>query len=136
MTDISKAAYIAVQAQVRYWDDAIINGEEDERGDKTPFRNGDLWEPVIRISDGLVLNWPEGMEASFHFKVCDTGTYFLLADDQQTVVSSILQDYVPDGLCHGDRGFGDYIIFNVGSDGMISDYRPDINPDDWKTGVV
>jgi hypothetical protein len=120
---MSKHTYIEVSAQVRYWEDATINGEDDADGTLTPFRRGELWCPVIRLADGLVMDWPAGMEAEFHFKVCDAGEYFLL-DDSRRRVAKWAGHYVPeDFLCHGDNGYGDYIIFSVGPDGFVKDWR-------------
>ena len=34
---------IEVNAGVRYWEDAIVNGVEDSEGDLIPCREGDLW---------------------------------------------------------------------------------------------
>lgn len=122
--------YLKISVAPRYWDDAEINGELDENGDLTPFRNGDLWEPVIDIDTGKFLDWDEGTEASFHFKVCDAGSYYLL-DEDKNVISSIVNDYVPCGLCHGDEGYGDYIIMTVKKDGHIKGYKNEIYPQDW-----
>ncbi|HDV6155981.1 TPA: hypothetical protein RJN95_006545, partial [Pseudomonas aeruginosa] len=58
-----QATYIEVSAEVRYWEDAKINGKEDSDGSLVPFRRGDLWCPVICLEDGLVMNWPAGMIA-------------------------------------------------------------------------
>lgn len=122
--------YIKVSAQVRYWDDAEINGESDENGVNVPFKNGDLWEPTIDIDAGTVIDWPENTSASFHFKVCDAGNYFLL-DSEKTIIAERYENYVPDGLCHGDNGHGDYIIFSVDTDGKITAYKNKLNGDDW-----
>ncbi len=122
--------YLKVSATVRYWEDSEINGEADETGTLTPFRNETEWCPVIDIEKGIVIGWPQGMRASFHFKVCDAGTYWLL-DESENEVAEIINNYVPSGLCHGDRGFGDYIIFSVNEDGSIVDYSNKIDPDDW-----
>lgn len=124
------AKFIRVSANVRYWDDAEINGVTDENGDLTPFRSGDLWMPLIDIDSGIVEDWPVGMTAKFHFKVCDAGSYFLL-DEHKNIVASIDNNYVPSGLCHGDRGFGDYIIFSVAENGEIVNYKNSIDIDDW-----
>ena len=42
-------------------------------------------------------------------------------------------DYVPgDFLCHGDNGYGDYIIFKVGADGFIEGWEsPEIKTEQW-----
>ena len=107
-----------------------MNGDRCESGKLIPFKSGDNWEPVIDIENGFVLYWPDGTSADFHFKVCDAGSYFLL-DDDMNEIASIHENYVPDGLCHGDNGYGDYIIFKVGQDGEIFIYKKSINVDDW-----
>lgn len=44
--------------------------------------------------------------------------------DERKRVAKWAGSYVPgDFLCHGDNGFGDYIIFKVGFDGLIEKYR-------------
>lgn len=120
-----------VEAYVRYWDDAEIDGDRCENGTKVPFKDGDMWRPLIDLKLGKVVDWPAGVAAKFHFKVCDSGTYHLL-DQAKNILASRLNDYVPDGLCHGDRGFGDYIIFNVDGNGSIENYRESIDLDDWR----
>lgn len=122
--------YLKVSATVRYWEDSEINGEADETGTLTPFRNETEWCPVIDIDKGVVIDWPYGMLARFHFKVCDAGTYWLL-DESKNEVAEIINNYVPSGLCHGDQGYGDYIIFSVNKDGSIADYNNKIDPKDW-----
>ncbi|WP_239679716.1 hypothetical protein, partial [Pseudomonas aeruginosa] len=118
-----QATYIEVSAEVRYWEDAKINGVEDENGTLTPFRSGNLWCPVIRLEDGTVMDWPAGMVADFHFKVCDAGQYWLL-DDSRKRVAQWAGYYVPDEfLCPTENGYGDYIIFKVGADGLITGWR-------------
>lgn len=67
---------LIVSANVRYWEDAGINGAADGNGD-IPFRQGDLWKPVIELETGRVIDWPQGTEAKIHFKVCDQGEYWL-----------------------------------------------------------
>jgi hypothetical protein len=129
MSDISKqAVFIEVEAEVRYWEDATVNGVEDETGTLVPFRFGAKWCPTIRLSDGMVIGWPKGVTADIHYKVCDAGEYWLSSDDER--IAKWAGFYVPgDFLCHGpdSEGYGDYIIFKVGPDGQIQDYeRPSI----------
>ena len=127
-----KVEYIAVNAEVRYWEDTEINGQEDTTGSMVPFRDGKYWKPVIRLDHGVFVNWPLGITANIHYKVCDAGTYSLLDGDMQTV-GKWTGDYVPNKfLCHGDNGYGDYIIMKVDAEGFIQGYRkPDIDPDEW-----
>lgn len=115
--------YIEVSAGVRYWEDTYVNGAEDENGTLIPLRKGEMWCPVIRISDGMVMDWPNGTTADIHYKVCDAGEYWLLDADRKRI-AKWGGYYVPnDFLCHGSEGYGDYIIFNVDADGMIKKWR-------------
>jgi hypothetical protein len=124
--------HLKVSANVRYWGDSEINGEmSDDEGEGVPFKNAELWEPVIDVDKGAVCDWPIGTVAKFHFKVCDAGSYYLLDDNFNELLSRV-NNYVPDGLCHGDEGYGDYIIFDVGQDGCIVNYSNKINIEDWE----
>ena len=115
--------YIELSAGVRYWEDATVNGVEDSDGTLVPFRNGENWCPVIRLSDGMVMDWPQGTTADIHYKVCDAGEYWL-QDANRKRVAKWTGYYVPDAfLCHGDNGYGDYIIFKVGADGLIEKWK-------------
>lgn len=125
--------HIDVTAEVRYWEDASVNGVEDEDGTLIPFRRDANWCPRIRLRDGVIESWPQGMTADIHYKVCDQGTY-RLSDADGRVVAKYRSDYVPDAfLCHGDRGYGDYIILVVGADGKIANwYPPKVHFDEWE----
>lgn len=127
---MENSRYLKIEANVRYWDDAIINDEQLESGENVPFKNGEVWTPTIDLKNGKVIDWPVGTEAKFHFKVCDAGTYYLLNEEKE-VLASRHNNYVPSGLCHGDHGYGDYIIFNVDGNGNIEGYENHINADDW-----
>lgn len=129
------AVYIEVSAGVRYWEDARVNGVEDEDGSRIPCRydrTGDYWCPIIRLSDGQFVDWPAGVEADIHYKVCDDGEYWLL-DANRNRIAKWSGDYVPDEfLCHGDRGYGDYIIMRVGPDGVVRGWEPPSDFDGWE----
>lgn len=123
-------AAIKVSAQVRYWEDAKVGDAQDEDGTKIPLRNGDYWEPIIDLDTGRIRNWPEGVEADVHYKVCDAGYYELLDSQGRSV--AFIDGYVPDILSPAGSGYGDYIIMEIGGDGVIADWRADIYPEDWK----
>lgn len=130
--EASDAKYIEVSAEVRYWEDAEVDGHEDIDGTLIPFREGDLWKPVIRLEDGVVLNWPPMTTARIHYKVCDQGEYWLLDQDQNRI-GKWCGDYVPDDfLCHLDKGYGDYIIFRVDENGKIVGWKkPTVTMSEW-----
>jgi len=117
---------LVVEAGVRYWEDATIDGVEDENGDLIPCRKGDLWNPIIDIDKGIIKNWEAGKTAEIHYKVCDAGTYRLL-DVKDTVIVSIENNYVPQVLCPGDNGYGDYIIMDIDANGLINNWNPSFN---------
>ncbi len=127
-----KAEFIEVCAGVRFWEDASVNGEADSDGALIPFRRDDKWCPVIRLEDGLVVNWPEGKTADVHYKVCDDGEYWLL-DDENRRIAKWSGHYVPDKwLCPSSSGYGDYIIMSIGADGKVVGWvSPEIVKDQW-----
>lgn len=128
---MEQAQFIEVSAGVRFWEDATLNGREDAEG-MIPLRKGENWEVVIELATGRILNWPEGVEASIHYKVCDAGEYWLLNGAKRRI-AKWKDYYVPDGiLCVGDNGYGDYIIFKVGADGVVVDWtKPAIDSEQW-----
>ena len=130
-TTDKQAAFLEIEAEVRYWEDATVNGQEDTDGTLIPFRYGKKWCPTIRLSDGWILHWPGDTSADIHYKVCDQGEYWL--SNESGRIAKWRCDYVPDSfLCHGDTGYGDYIIFKVREDGLIEGWnQPHIDKDEW-----
>ena len=126
-----EVTHIEVDAEVRYWEDATVNGIVDTAGVLIPGRDGDAWKVRIRLADGVIEDWPANTIASIHYKVCDAGEYWLSAGSVR--LFKYRSDYVPDEyLCHGDDGYGDYIIMTVGPTGQIENYeQPDFDPDRW-----
>lgn len=132
---MKKAEFLEVDAGVRYWEGAEINGISDVNGTLTPFKKGDGWCPVIRLADGQVIDWPNGIEADIYFKVCDAGKYWLL-DENKNRIGEWGGYYVPnDFLCHGGNGYGDYIILKIDKTGLIQKWaKPYIEWDDLEDG--
>lgn len=131
--ELEHATHIEVEAGVRYWEDASVNGVEDDDGTLIHGREGDLWKVRIELLDGIIEGWPEGMEADIHYKVCDAGEYWL-TDANGKRLAKWKGHYVPDAfLCHGSEGFGDYIIMSVAIGGGIVGYSmPAIDPERWE----
>ena len=117
------AKYLIVEAEVRYWEDATVNDEEDELGTKIPCREGEAWCPVIDIDEGLIINWTSGIKANIHYKVCDAGFYELRQRDHKLIIRK--DGYVPSCLSPGGNGYGDYIIMNVDENGIIDKWKFD-----------
>ena len=112
--------YLQVNAGVRYWEDADVNGISDTEGDNIPCKDGERWKPLIDINTGQITNWEKGKTADTHYKICDDGIYILLEEDMSEVAR--IEDYVPDGLDIGENGYGDYIIMNIDENGLIQDW--------------
>ena len=114
-----------VSAEVRYWEDSLVNGREDAEGDLIPCRNGDNWEPVIDFDSGKIINWQLGTEADVHYKVCDAGVYELKDEEGNTLVKK--EGYVPEVMCPEENGYGDYIIMKIDEKGFITNWQPHID---------
>jgi hypothetical protein len=117
------AKTLVVDAGVRYWEDAMVNGVYDSDGTLIPFRYGDRWKPIIDIETGQVVNWPKGVRADIHYKVCDDGCYSML-DENGESITAIIDDYVPIIMCPKENGFGDYIIMDIDEEGFIQKWKP------------
>lgn len=117
--------YLKAEAGVRYWEDANVNGVEDEDGTLIPCREGDCWSPVIDMETGIIQDWPADTTADIHYKVCDAGRYALLDENRNEVRS--IDGYVPAMMCPAGNGYGDYIIMTVHGDGQIDGWRVDLD---------
>lgn len=117
--------YLKVEAAVRYWEDAEVNGQVDEAGELIPCKKGKDWCPIIDLETGAIEGWPAGTIAKIHYKVCDEGRYALLDGERNEVV--VKDGYVPDIMCPKDSGYGDYIIMDVGPDGVIANWTVDLS---------
>jgi hypothetical protein len=98
-----------------------------EMGESFPLLNGDTWSGTVEIETGKIVEWPEGLAGHFVVgdKVRDGGTYTLLAPDGSEV-SSIRENYVPNGVVPGE--YGDYIDLDI-KDGVVDNWpkRPDLS---------
>lgn len=108
---------------VRYWEDAEVNGVPDETGTLIPCRMSgrNTWNPLIELATGKILNWTPGKTAKINYKVCDAGSYYLYGKNKTDIVKSI-NGYVPAIMCPGGDGYGDYVIMNVDENGIIEDW--------------
>ena len=121
--------HLLVDAGVRYWEDAKINDVEDESGEIVPFKVGDRWQPTIKLDDGIIINWPKGVAANIHFKICDDGKYHLMNQAGEVVRS--IEGYVPAVLCPSRNGYGDYIIMDIDGDGKIQGWKLPLDLEDF-----
>lgn len=118
--------YLAVTAGIRYAEDVSVDGErleEDSDLSQIPCHDGEYWQVIIDVDNGIIANWPKGVAADIYAKVCDDGTYSIL-DKNKQVIKTLDQSYVPDCLAINDNGYGDYIIMTIDADGKIKDWNP------------
>lgn len=129
--------YLKVDARVRYWEDADVNGVPDidlfeSKGEGRPkipfavkvkdqpetniFSDHYRWQPVIDVERGCIVGWPKGTTANVHYKVCDDGYYTLLDPLKNVIVT--FDGYVPD--CIGE--YGDYIVMDIDENGQIDGF--------------
>lgn len=118
--------FLHAECGVRYWEDAKVNGVEDEKGDLIPLREGDNWCVTIDLETGIIQDWPAGTTADIHYKVCDDGRYWLLDENKGQVKH--IDGYVPKMMAPGDEdhGFGDYVIMTVDGAGKVADWKVDL----------
>lgn len=118
----------------RFIEDAYINGDRELEDDpKMPFISHDFlgdyhWDINIDIDKGLIENWPTGVKASIHYKVCDEGFYEIF--DEKGEKLGYFNGYVPSIMCPKDQGYGDYIIMDIDEYGNIQDWNAKNNIDD------
>jgi len=117
--------YLKVSANVRYPEDASVDGVEDENGELMPLMDDETWCPVIDLETGIIIDWPKGTTADVHYKVCDDGEYHLLDADKNSVIK--IDGYVPGMLAPKGGGYGDYIILEIDGEGKIDCFKPDLS---------
>ncbi len=120
---VINAKYLVADMGVRYYEDAEVNGvEDDDDNPKIPcvdkYRR---WIIKIDIDNGTIVNWDGKTEAVVHYKVCDDGTYSLYDDDMDLI--NTFEDYVPEILSQDDYGYGDYVYLTIDKDGHIKNWN-------------
>ena len=115
---------IEVSAHVRYWEDSDVNGEEDDPNEpKIPFKEGELWCPVIDVETGQIIDWSSGTTASISYKVCDECGIRIIGNDAVVLYED--EDYVPKFLYPKGEGYGDYILMDIDESGFIQGWDKD-----------
>jgi hypothetical protein len=134
-TKVVEVKTLSVDAFVRYWEDADVNGVEDTMGNLIPCRDGDSWKPIIDLETGVITNWQKGVSANIHYKVCDGGNYYL-KDEEGNIVASLEDDYVPKIMCPNGNGYGDYIKMDIDEDGRIKNFNVDFTEFESLLGII
>jgi len=106
---------------------AIRYDEEDVPND-FPLREGDIWKATIDIETGKIEGWPAGITGHLNMKVCDEGSYYLLDQEGNTILS-LEGDYVPNELVPGS--YGDYIDLQINDQGFVTNWCRNPSIDDF-----
>ena len=130
--DLDSITHLDVEADVRYWEDGIINDVLDHDGTLVPGRRGDTWAIRINLAEGRIENWPQGTKAHLHYKVADAGEYWLSNAEGRRLLK-YKSPYVPTAyLCPVAQGNSDYIIMIIEPDGRITNfYNHEIDTEKW-----
>lgn len=127
------AKYLKASCNVQYWEDTTVDGVEDKDGSLIPcrFNNSDLWEPLIEISTGKILNWnfTKPTTASIHYTICDCGVYKLLDENKELITE--IDGYVPKVMRPKENGYDDYVVMDIDKDGIIQDWNKDMIKEDF-----
>lgn len=140
-----EARFLKVDAGVRHWEDAGVNGVRDidlyeingkgkpimpcavqtnEKPEDGLYSDHYRWRPLINIETGQIVNWSQGTTANVHYKVCDDFQCEILDADKNTIAS--YDGYVPDVMCPKDEGYGDYIIMDINENGFIQKWNKEL----------
>lgn len=135
MTRTFNAKYVIADFGVRYFEDGLVNGEDDisyeeqENGAKPRMplvykKDKDWrWKIKIDIDEGRIIDWPTNVTAIASYKVCDDGHYILLDDNEEVIYES--ESYVPYCFyCASGSGYGDYTYLEIDENGYIKDWKP------------
>lgn len=133
--------YIQVDTNVRYWENAEINGVNDINFFETKGQGEPKipcavkvkdepeshiqsdhwhWKPLIDIETGQIVNWKKGVTADITYKVVDEFACDFL--DAEKAVQFSYEGYVPRFMCPREEGYGDYIDMVIDEDGFIKDW--------------
>ena len=133
--ELRRPKFIRFTKEIDYWLEMVeLNGKiYDQMDDVAAWSNlrkdfpslvndKDEIELLINIENGHIENWPDGKTGDFRtVKIVDTGHYELLDIAQRKL--RVLDSYVPEFLSIEDKGYGDYLEFEVDSKGYIKNWK-------------
>lgn len=109
---------------IRSWEDWPVDDKECEDGIGHPLFDGkDGIDFTIDVNTGVIEGWPKGTTMETWDKIRDEGIYELY-NDKGECERCLECEYVLDVLDTRGDGYGDYIQFEVDSNGKIIDWNP------------
>ena len=133
--ELRRPKFVRFTKEIDYWLEMVeLNGKiYDQMDDVAAWSNlrkdfpslvndKDEIELLINIENGHIENWPDGKTGDFcTVKIVDTGHYELLDVAQRKL--RVLDGYVPEFLSIEDKGYGDYLEFEVDAKGYIKNWK-------------
>lgn len=129
---------LSIKAYVRFWDDAIVNGKEDnETNPEIPcyvyssLHEEKYWNPIIDVNTGIIINWDKSknISAYVNYKVCDMCEIDYFEDDK-LICNNETYRYCPRFLSPDENNFGDYITMHIDTNGKIKNWNINM-VDEW-----
>lgn len=137
--------YLYAHLHNNWWDGAEISvdGGEFEEVDEAGTQIADMLKPFnaptnknyknfvkddkifsmkINVDTGEVIGWKKGTILKVYWKIVDEGLYQYLDENDNIIFE--YDGYCPSELAIEDSGYGDYIILNIGADGIIENWNP------------
>ncbi len=113
---------VKISVEPRY----VGDGEDDDMPTDFPLLQNGLWTAIVDVDTGAIENWPTGDIRSLHIKVCDAGSYSLYDETGSERVK--FDGYVPNIV---PGSYGDYIELNIDENGVITNWNPDADIEDF-----
>jgi hypothetical protein len=131
-----KRKYLKVVIPVDWWiEDVRINDFTFDEDETEKFKqtfptlfDDDNFVLNINLETGHIENWPDSTTGGDFrtVKLIDIASYYII-DENGDLVEDYERAYVPEVLSIVEKGYGDYLEFNVTPAGDIEAWEYDIN---------
>jgi len=88
---------------------------------KNFVKDDNIFSMKINVDTGEVVGWPKGTIMNIYWKIVDEGLYQYLDENDNIIFE--YDGYVPNELAIEEVGYGDYVILNIGADGIIEHWN-------------
>ena len=128
-----KIEIIEARVKIEYWEDSKVDGEWDIDGNMPLRLKNNIWNIRVYLDDGRIVGWPVGTNADIFYRVGKSGKYSLMTKKKKKI-ATFKERHVPNDIfCINNDGWGEYMIFCIGRDGKIKNWKkPVINYEEWK----
>jgi hypothetical protein len=110
-----------------------ISGTIELLPQNIPFRNGDKWSAMIDLCGGIVMNWPNGIEAELDMRLAD-GASFELLDDRLGGRMRCVDDGTVPIFLEKRREWSDFLKLRINGDGLVEGWANlDLGKSRWQS---